>query len=379
MQATDEGSAGAAALDCERLRALALVLVAAAPRGMRRTELARQLLPLTAHRLPGAAAAALIEPETAALVRAGLLRAARAQLTASAAGKSQAALFLGRGSDEGLPSGDRLVSELVAKALGVAREPKRLKALATREGLHLAIVQHAYRVKVRGTPTPARLRMGLAAIALARAFGNQLAVGALGLSARAGRTLAGQLAAKPREHGTDQRLISALAAEHLAVGRTHAPGGAKGGARKAAAEVAALRLRVLQRYLDAAACSGAPLPQADDDAFRDRRRREPAARAMRPDLCGFASEVRAHAQRSAQGWAGDRKAFISHVWRLLSTQRPEWGLSEIEFKCMLAEAHRAGQVLLANADLKDTSNLRDVQESALVYKNAVFHFVRVDV
>ena len=39
----------------------------------------------------------------------------------------------------------------------------------------------------------------------------------------------------------------------------------------------------------------------------------------------------------------------------------------------------AGEVLLANADLKDKSNLRDLQDSALIYKNAVFHFVRVDV
>ena len=60
-------------------------------------------------------------------------------------------------------------------------------------------------------------------------------------------------------------------------------------------------------------------------------------------------------------------------------RHPEWGLSEIEFKCMLAEAHRAGRLLLANADLKDDGSLRDVAESALAYKNAVFHFVRVDV
>ena len=45
---------------------------------------------------------------------------------------------------------------------------------------------------------------------------------------------------------------------------------------------------------------------------------------------------------------------------------------------MLAEAHRLGQLALANADLKDASNIKDVQDSALVYKNAVFHFIRVD-
>ena len=59
-------------------------------------------------------------------------------------------------------------------------------------------------------------------------------------------------------------------------------------------------------------------------------------------------------------------------------KRAEWGLSEIEFKCMLTEAHRAGNLALANADLKDNSKIKDLQDSAVVYKNAVFHFIRVD-
>ena len=101
--------------------------------------------------------------------------------------------------------------------------------------------------------------------------------------------------------------------------------------------------------------------------------------AGRPDLPGFASEVRRHAVSQAQGWVGNRKAYISHVWRNIREKRPEWGLSEIEFKCMLAEAHRAGQLALANADLKDKDNIKDVQESAVSYRNAVFHFIRVDV
>ena len=69
----------------------------------------------------------------------------------------------------------------------------------------------------------------------------------------------------------------------------------------------------------------------------------PADLTVRPDLAGFAQEVRRHAVSRAQGWPGDRKAYISHVWRHIRDKRPDWGLSEIEFKCMLAEAHRAGQ------------------------------------
>ena len=92
----------------------------------------------------------------------------------------------------------------------------------------------------------------------------------------------------------------------------------------------------------------------------------------------FASEVRRCAAGEAQGWSGDRMAYISRVWRSLRQQRPDWGLSEIEFKGLLAEAHRLGQLALANADLKDASDIKDVQDSALSYKNAEFHFIRVD-
>jgi hypothetical protein len=115
-------------------------------------------------------------------------------------------------------------------------------------------------------------------------------------------------------------------------------------------------------------------PQTDDGHAS-------AARAStdRPlDLPGFALEVRRCAASEAQGWSGDRKAYISRVWRSLRERRPDWALSEIEFKGMLAEAHRCGQLALANADLKDESNIKDVRDSALIYKNAVFHFIRVD-
>jgi hypothetical protein len=88
--------------------------------------------------------------------------------------------------------------------------------------------------------------------------------------------------------------------------------------------------------------------------------------------------VRRLAAGRAEGWPGNRKAYISHVWHLMREKHPHWGLSEIEFKCMLTEAHRAGNLALANADLKDNGRLRELQESAVVYKNAVFHFVRVE-
>jgi hypothetical protein len=45
---------------------------------------------------------------------------------------------------------------------------------------------------------------------------------------------------------------------------------------------------------------------------------------------------------------------------------------------MLAEAHRSGQLVLATADLKDKSALKELEDSKILYKNTVWHFVRVE-
>ena len=82
-------------LDRERLRALVLVYVAAAVKGRGRAALQRHLTPLTAHRLPAPQGRALIARELEGLAAACLVTMARPRVTASAAGASQAAVFLG--------------------------------------------------------------------------------------------------------------------------------------------------------------------------------------------------------------------------------------------------------------------------------------------
>jgi len=262
-------------------------------------------------------------------------------------------------------------TRLVAQTLGIARQPaSRLAALAKPDGLRAAIVQNAYKITIKGNPSPSRLRAALSVIALERAFGNKVKSGlgaGEGLSAKTGRMLAGQLARKPRDFGTDSRLIAALAAEHV---------GVSGNSDEA------LRLALHRRHF------ADLLPPPIDRARAEPGHRElalpvpaPAPRppaAMRPDLEGFAREVQKAARRRAEGWPGNRKAFISHVWQAMQAQHPHWGLSAIEFKGMLAEAHRTGHVVLANADFKDKERIRDFQESAIAYKNTVWHFVRVE-
>jgi hypothetical protein len=292
-------------------------------------------------------------------------------------------------------------------------------ALTTLDGLRAAILVAAYGLQIKGVPTPARLRQALAAIALRKAFGGETAAavaGKSGLPARASRLLAAQLMDKPRDPGTDRRLVSALAIQactatggDLAALRAavlrrsfaipeSAPH-ARTDRKPGAAPVTAGQAPTPQQQPASAPVNGAPAGRPLDlqDVAREVRRlattlkerlkpqtddgHASAARAStdRPlDLPGFALEVRRCAASEAQGWSGDRKAYISRVWRSLRERRPDWALSEIEFKGMLAEAHRCGQLALANADLKDESNIKDVRDSALIYKNAVFHFIRVD-
>ena len=265
---------------------------------------------------------------------------------------------------------------LVAEALGLGQAPARIKSIARPDGLRAAILQNAYGLSGKRVPSTARLRMTLAVVALERAFGNKIKSGldaGRGLSVKASRLLAGQLAARPRDFGTDARLIATLAAE--AVGA-------------AQSDAAALRLALLRRQFtqgqqdtrqakaEAPVASVDPAPALEPLEPRSNRCR-PAA-ASRPDLAGFASEVLRHAEGCSEGWPGNRKAYVARVWDAISVARPEWGLTEIEFKSMLAEAHRTGHVVLANADIRNKAALKDLQASAITYKNTVWHFVRVD-
>ena len=198
------------------------------------------------------------------------------------------------------------------------------------------------------------------------------------LSVKASRLLAGQLAHRPQDFGSDARLIATLAAEAVDSVQT---------------DVTSLRQAVLKRYVNG--LLGQAPQQLDPQTELDLRipacmnpvhaqapAKPPAGKVppsiTRPDLDGFAQIVLRKAEREAEGWPGNRKAYISRVWRAVELAHPEWGLSEIEFKGMLTEAHRTGHIVLANADLKNKDALRDVEDSEITYKNTVWHFVRVE-
>ena len=364
---------------------LILVRVAAAG-GATRAEVAADLAPLFTHKLSPSDWRRLAEREIGQLVASGLATEERRRLTATDEGARAAAHYLGQKSTDPRPWSELRDIALIAKGLGLEKETlARLKPLARVEGLRTLIVQKAFGLSVKKNAPPAKLRAQLAVVALERAFGNRIKAGigkGSALSAKAGRLLAGQLSQNPRAFATDAKLIAELAAERA---------GAKD------STLAALRTGVLRglgaRALEAgpavvpapaaapplmpvrvSASDAVPPPAANDVA--------PAAihspRSLRPDLPQFARAVKKAAAMRAEGWSGSRKAYISHVWEAIRASEPAWALSEIEFKCMLAEAHRAGALVLANADLKDKRNADNIERSAVPYKNTVWHFVRVE-
>jgi hypothetical protein len=375
----------------------ALILVRAAIEGgTTRAELARDLRPLLGPMFEGTPPKqdwrAMSDAAIVALIGQNLLTETRGRLRATENAASAVSASLGAPMVSGATWRDVREGQLTARALDLdAADRATLKALATPDGLRALIVQHAFGLGEGKPLSLSKLRAGLALRALERAFGNQIKRGmgtGQGLATKPSRVLAGQLSKVPRDYGTDGRLISALATEHL-------------GAQNAEAET--LRLALLRRFVtsdrfhgdrlavatlvsdqgptprapieNANAAIPAPSKSPANDPGRDGSVPLPAAR---PDLPGFIRVIQAIAASRAQGWPGNRKAFISHVWQGVQMAHPQWALTEIEFKGMLAEAHRSGGVVLASADLKDKKFIQDFELSAIQYKNTVWHFVRVE-
>ena len=348
--------------------------------GATRAEVAADLAPLFTHKLSPQEWRRLAEKEIGQLVATNHVAEAGSRLSTNAAGSAAAARFFGQKSLPDVSWSEVRDLLLIARGLGIEKETlARLKPLARLEGLRALIVQKAYGLPLKKNPPPAKLRAQLAVIALERAFGNRIKAGfgkGSALSAKAGRLLAGQLSQNPRAFATDAKLVAGLAAEHAGTVDLDLEGLRKAILRKLG--TGALEAKTSE-------ASRAPplrmpdIPVAVPVAANDRG---PVAlsppKPVRPDLGEFSRAVRTAAGTRAEGWPGSRKAYISHVWQAIRTTEPHWSLSEIEFKCMLAEAHRLGAIVLANADLKDKKNITEIENSAVLYKNTVWHFVRVE-
>jgi hypothetical protein len=383
-----------AAAETEASRLASIVLVRVATGGGTEAEVARDLQAL----VPGRTVPEIWRIELgrllAALSAGGLIVRQGSQLAATESGHAAAAEFLGL--PKGLPSSWAATRDraLMARALGIAAPSARqLRLLATPDGLRALIVIRHFGLALRGAVSPSRVRTALAVKALERGFGpagGEELGDKSSKPSKTARQLAGRLSATPRDFGTDARLIAALAAEAVGARRPDHRSlelallqQFLGGADEAPHEPSRARLgRMSRRH--ARRSRGSPDARLGPVAalYAERSMAPeagpmPTGHATRPDPHGFAGAVNAAADAVAEGWPGNRKAFISRVWSEVATRHPQWSLSEIEFKCMLAEAHRTGLVALANADLKDKSMLKELQDSATVYKNTVWHYVRV--
>lgn len=340
-----------------------------------RAQIVRDLGPIAGHKLAPAQWRTLADTTLARLMVEGLIRDNRSRLRLAETGENRVASYFNEKQAHTRTWNDQRDIWLMAKALGVdASKPALRSALSRADGLCALVIQHAFGLSVRQALSPSKLRAALALVALERAFGGNVKEGlekGTALSAKAGRVLAGQLLHKPRELPTDTRLIAALCADQADVQRV---------------DVDALRLVVLRR-LAIADAPVAPLlsPKPSLRVAREslptppgelRPQAEPTP--QQPGLAQFSAGVLNAARTSAEGWPGARKAFISRVWDAIRTSHPEWGLSEIEFKDMLAGAHRAGQLVLTGADLKNKQNIKEFEDSAILYKNTVWHYVRVE-
>ncbi len=373
--------AGEALIECARDAAVGplddfiLARVAAAG-GATRAEIGRDLNGAIQHKFSPAEARAAIAAACATLTAAGFATETRGRLTATGEGLTRAAQFLEAGGIAAFEWETVRDVLLVAKALGLGKEASaRKKALARPEGLRTSILQVTYGLKGKKNIPDAKLRAQLALVALERAFGNKIKAGfakGSGLPSKAARTLAGQLANSPREFATDAKLIAQLAADAAGAPQT---------------EPEALRLALLRRLVTShveafVAAKPAPRAVATPAALVTTAANDavPASKGPtpRPGLDDFAGAVRRAAALRAQGWAGNRRAFISHVWDAIRSENEIWGLSEIEFKCMLTEAHRRGAVQLANADLRNKDLRQEIERSATPDRNTVWHYVRIE-
>ena len=360
-----------------------LVLLRVAAGGASRAELQRDLAPLVAPKTPGTLFRQTAEIAIGTHGDQQLLIDVRGRLSATAAGlrAADALLVTGHARERGWTA---VRDDLVAQSLGrPAQGPAGAKALERAENLSALVLQQHFKLPSLRPLSTTDLRAALAVVALERAFGNKIKTGLAkgsGLPGKTGRLLAGQLFKTPREFATDGKLVLALAADVAGASDT---------------SLDALKLALLRRLTqmpDAGLITETLRPQRartpqfapdnfapDNDAAPLAHQNRPITRTpVRPDMLEFAGAVVDAARPVSEGWPGNRKAFISRTWRAIRSTRPEWELTEIAFKSMLAEAHRSGQLMLTTADLKDRCDLKELEDSKILYKNTVWHFVRVE-
>ncbi len=250
---------------------------------------------------------------------------------------------------------------LIAKALELkSRSSKTLKPLKMAEGIRAAIVKKYFNLPLKAEiPGAVQIRNALALHTIGEAFeapkeskfsGNSRVPEKLALF------LASRKLHRPREVETSSQLLTLLAAE--AVGSLQA-------------DPSALRLALIRKLVNRSEKT-----KVNKDESLLLKSYDLPKTSM--DLVKFSGIVHKLAKTRAKGWSGNKRAYISHVWDCIKNEKTDLKLDEHAFKSMLTDAHRAGHLTLAIADLRDKENITDIQNSVTRYKNTEWHFIRVE-
>ena len=353
------------------------------------SELRRDLYPIVSHQLsPAEWRAGLDDVLTELLDRGTVELRNTKRLWLSKDGLAKLKSIVGGRLPKGLTWTKLKNSVLVARALGKS-PAKALDAQPVEHAsdLRKAILEKAFKLRLKERNGVAEIRRQLAEKAGGKpADGKGRKLGRMHLGAKRAahpdlftaeaapiaakkdrdRGIAARFLKSGRTPQTDGALITKLAAEQVGAVQT---------------DVTALRLALLRRLLIEESPETLPPTSAEKAALAQAKTvapPPPIQKQKSPDLAEFARVTGSIARERAEGWAGNRRAFISHVWTSVSVKHPNWGLDMPGFKTLLVDAHRQGLLSLTNADMREKDQLPELELSAVEHMNSVWHYIRVE-
>lgn len=359
-----------------------LRILCAGVRGCKKTDLKTDLQPFVSHRLSlGEWRRTLDETLDKLLCSNSIYVSRRGRYFTTSKGEKSALEFLGTNKLPTKNWQDLKTIFLTAKALGIkTRVVKTLKPLKTADNLRAAIVKKYYDLPFRSEiPAAAQVRNALALQTIRDTFDAPVS-DTMTTQSRVPEKLALFLASRnlrrPREIQTSHQLLTLLAAEAI--------GSVRSDSHTLRRELLRKLVMRTDENIDTHIANDNKKVTSMTTVMSQTKLDLEAAVAPNQQLESlnlerFSSITLNVAKAHAVGWAGNERAYISHVWKSLETHTPELGLNETQFKAMLIDAHRAGLLTLAIADLRDKENIADIQESATRYKNTEWHFIRVNV
>ena len=363
-----------ATMNMGTLRDVLLVRVASAgTQGITRAGLRGDIAPLVEHRLTQPEWRRSLDELVFILLTEGLVVTRRMRLAITGAGTAAATRFLGApipARADWIEVRDVL---LVGRALGIeVANGARRKKLESAQGLRGAILERSFGVPAAKAKTVTGLRDTLARKAAAKGTGAAASNKTQGKTNRARRAVE-RLLRRPREFASDSALLAELAAEQVGAQQTSVPSLRK-----------AILRKLIGRPGEPRSSRERPVPMAQPVpkaalAAISHALMAPVSQPVEPvDARAFAIAVLSAAKACAEGWQGNRRAYVVKVWEVLTRTHPEWHVSIDDFKARLIEAHKAGSLTLAYADLRSKDTIDLVQASAVRDRNNEWHFIRID-